>query len=91
VTASSLLGAEETVAEPAASVALVGADLTDEEARKHSRLLRSGVEAQVPSVGELRNANTLLLRREVTLAARSVRTDSSSGTRAVCESCESHG
>jgi hypothetical protein len=91
VTASLLLGAEETVAEPAASVALVGADLTDKETRKHSRLLQSGVKAQVPSVGELGNANTLLLRREVTLAARSIRADGSSGTRAVYESCESHG
>jgi hypothetical protein len=91
VTASLFLGAVETVAEPVASVALVGADLTNGETRKDSRLLQSVVKGQVPSVGDLKNANALLLRREVTLAARSAGADGSSGTRAVCESCESYG
>jgi hypothetical protein len=62
------LGAVETVAEPAASEALVRADLASIEACEHSRLLQSIVKAEMPSVGELIDADALLRRVKVTLA-----------------------
>jgi hypothetical protein len=78
------LRAEKTVAQPAASVTLVGTDLASIEACEHARLLRSGVKAQVPSVGELGDTDALLRWGEVSLAAASGSTDSGSGARAVC-------
>lgn len=74
------LGAVKTIALPTSIEALIGANLRRIEPRQHTRLLQPTVQAQVPSVGELIDANALLRRREVVLRPAAGSSDHSATT-----------
>lgn len=78
------LGAVKTIALPASIKALVRTNLRSIESRQHTRLLQPTVQTQVPSVGELTDANALLRRREVVLRPAAGSSDHGAATRAVC-------
>lgn len=76
--------AEKPIAQPAAIVALVRANFSSIKARKHARLLQASVQADVPAVSELVDADALLRRREVALRATTGSSDDGAVARAIC-------
>lgn len=76
------LGAEESVALPAANKALIGANLGSKEAGDNTRLLGSSVKRQMPAVGKLEDADAVL-DGEVSLAAAAGASDDETASAAV--------
>ena len=63
------LRAVEAPALPAADKTFVGANFCSKETGENAGLLLSGIEGEMPSIGELVDADGLLRGGEITLAA----------------------